>query len=125
MRVQPQLLDSLGVFTTTSPASFETAENLSADIPVPPPIRFGGNMTWLGYESDLFPIYSAGDLVTVTSYWRVEGLVPSDLVVFTHILSDPVTLVANRDTIAVNPSHLSQRDIYLHILKALADAKFK
>jgi 4-amino-4-deoxy-L-arabinose transferase-like glycosyltransferase len=115
MRVQPQLLDSLGVFTTTSPASFETAENLSADIPVPPPIRFGGNMTWLGYESDLFPIYSAGEVVTVTSYWRVEGLVPSDLVVFTHILSDPVTLVANRDTIAVNPSHLSQRDIYLHI----------
>jgi 4-amino-4-deoxy-L-arabinose transferase-like glycosyltransferase len=116
MFVQAPLLNLLGEFTTTTPASFETDENVSAGVPVAPPIRFGGNMTWLGYETDPNPVYTPNSDVLVTTYWRVEeGVVPPDLVIFTHILSDPVTPVANRDTIAVNPAQLEQADIYLHI----------
>lgn len=115
MRVQQRLEDALGVYTTTTPASYPTAEGLSERVPVAPPIRFGGNITWLGYEIDPAPVYRAGDTVSVHTYWRIEGLVPSDLLIFTHILSDPVTIAANRDTLNTDANRLSERDVYLHI----------
>jgi 4-amino-4-deoxy-L-arabinose transferase-like glycosyltransferase len=115
MQVQAELFDALGVFTTTAPASFPTDTDISERVPVPPDIRFGGNITWLGYDLDLDPIYTPNSNVFVTTYWRIEGLVPSDLLIFTHILSDPSTIAANRDSIAVNPTQLQERDIYLHI----------
>lgn len=114
MEVQAELADALGVYTTTTPASYETDTDTPERIPVPPPIRFGGNITWLGYETDPQPIYFPNERVTVTSYWRVDGIVPPDLKIFTHILSDPVTLVANRDTMYVNPEQLEKRDIFIH-----------
>ncbi len=107
------LADALGVYTTTAPASYETSVSLPESELVPPPIRFGGNLTWLGYDSDPQPQYAPGEFVPVTTYWRVEGVVPPDVTIFTHILSDPVTLVANRDTIAVDPSRLRERDIFI------------
>lgn len=115
MRVQQELFDALGVFTTTTPASFPTAADVSDGVPIPPEIRFGGNITWLGYETDTNPVYTPNSTVYVTTYWRIEGLVPSDLLIFTHILSDSSTLAANRDSIAVKPSQLQERDVYLHI----------
>lgn len=114
MQVQAELEDALGVFTTTSPASYATSADVSARIPIAPPIRFGGNVTWLGYDNDPFPEYTANTLVPVTTYWRIEGLVPSDLVVFTHILNDPVFPVAQVDTIHIDPTQLRERDVYLH-----------
>jgi hypothetical protein len=115
LRVQDALEDALGVYTTTTPASFPTAGGLSEQIPTAPPIRFGGNITWLGYEVDPIPAYRAGEIVSVHTYWRIEGLVPSDLLIFTHILSDPVTIAANRDTLSLDAAHLNERDVYLHI----------
>lgn len=115
MQVQDELFDALGVFTTSAPASFPTEDDISERVSVPPDIRFGGNITWLGYETDLEPVYSPNSTVYATTYWRIEGLVPSDLLIFTHILSDPSTIAANRDSIAVNPSQLQERDVYLHI----------
>ncbi len=113
--VQEQLADALGVFTTTAPASYESSVSLPDSQLVPPPIRFGGNLTWLGYDSDPQQEYHPGELVPVTTYWRVEGIVPPDVQVFTHILSDPVTIVANRDTISVDPSRLRERDIFIQL----------
>lgn len=115
MRVQQALEDALGVYTTTTPASYPTEKGLSERVPVAPPIRFGGNITWLGYEVDPAPVYRAGETVSVHTYWRIEGLVPSDLLIFTHILSDPVTIAANRDTLSTNATRLSERDVYLHV----------
>jgi 4-amino-4-deoxy-L-arabinose transferase-like glycosyltransferase len=115
MRVQDALFDALGIFTTTTPASYPTEADVSERIPVPPDIRFGGNITWLGYEKDLNPVYTPNSTVYVTTYWRIEGLVPSDLLIFTHILSDPSTVAANRDSISVDASQLEERDVYLHI----------
>lgn len=114
LQVRAEVEDALGVFLTTSPASLATATDISERFPIAPPIRFGGNITWLGYESDPFPEYLSGMTVPVTTYWRIEGLIPSDLLVFTHILSDPVFPAAQIDTIYANPRHLRERDVYLH-----------
>lgn len=117
MHVETQLADALGVFTTTTPASLATASDLNDRVPVSPPIRFGGNVTWLGYDLDEMTTYVPGQPVSVTTYWRVEGLIPPDLNLFTHILSDPVTIAANRDTISVDPTRLQERDVFLQITR--------
>lgn len=114
MQVQSELEDALGVFTTTSPASYATEADISARVPVAPPIRFGGNITWLGYENEPLAEYQADTIVPVVTYWRIEGLVPSDLLVFTHVLSDPIFPAAQVDTIYIDPTQLRERDIYLH-----------
>jgi 4-amino-4-deoxy-L-arabinose transferase-like glycosyltransferase len=116
MDVQTELADALGVYQTTTPASYETIAELPERVPIPPPIRLGGNLTWLGYDTDPFPMYPPLGVVPVTTYWRVEGIVPPDTRIFTHILSDPVTLVANRDMIAVNPVQLQERDVFIHVV---------
>lgn len=115
MEVQEELADALGVYITTTPAGYITERNVSEHVPVPPPIRFGGNLTWLGYEVDPEPVYEVGSVIPVTTYWRVEGLVPSDANIFTHLLSDPVTVVANRDTMHIDPTQLQDRDVFIHI----------
>lgn len=115
MDVQTYLEDALGAYVTTAPARFETPSRASESAAVPPPVRFGGNLTWLGYDSDPTPFYQPASFVPVTTYWRIEGIVPPDLRIFTHLLSDPVTVAANRDAIHVNPAHLQARDIYIHI----------
>ncbi|MGJ3240199.1 MAG: ArnT family glycosyltransferase [Anaerolineae bacterium] len=114
LRVQDELENALGVFITTSPATYATIADVSTRVPVAPPIRFGGNVTWLGYETDPSPEYRAGDTVSVVTYWRIEGLVPSDLLIFTHLLSDPLYPSAQIDTIHIDPTQLRERDVYLH-----------
>ncbi|MEO1289129.1 MAG: hypothetical protein AAFV93_15300, partial [Chloroflexota bacterium] len=114
LQVQRELEDALGILTTTTPASYATEADVSELVPVAPPIRFGGNVTWLGYETDPFPEYPVGSVVPVGTYWRIEGLVPSDLVVFTHLLSDPLFPAAQTDTILIDPRQLRERDVYLH-----------
>lgn len=114
LQVQSELEDALGVFITTSPASYPTDRDLIGRVPVAPPIRFGGNVTWLGYENAPDTVFAPDMVVPVSTYWRVEGTIPSDLVVFTHILVDAVSPAAQVDTIYANPRHLQERDVYLH-----------
>lgn len=114
MQVQAELEDALGVFTTTTPASYATSADVSNRIPIAPPIRFGGNFTWLGYETDPVQEYAPDSIVPVSTYWRIEGLIPSDSVIFTHILTDPIFPIAQVDTIHIDPTELRERDIYLH-----------
>lgn len=115
LQVQQELEDALGVFTTTAPASYATESDVSENIPVAPPIPFGGNVTWLGYENDPLPEYEPGEIVPVTTYWRIQdGVVPSDLLIFTHILSDPISRVAQIDSIYIDPTQLGERDVYIH-----------
>ncbi len=106
--------DTAGAFITTSPVAY-APEAVGAIQPVSPPIRFGGNLTFLGYEPEIERTYSPGDVIDVITYWRVEGLLPRDLTLFTHVLSDPVTLFANRDVISVNPNRLQERDVFIQV----------
>jgi hypothetical protein len=113
--VSQALADRLGLYMITASASYAETAQLSA--PVPPPIRFGGNITWLGNAPDTNRRYRPGDLMTVINYWRVEsGVVPPDLKFFTHLLSDPVTVADNRDMISVEVSYLRPRDVFVQFV---------
>lgn len=109
------LADEAGTFTTLSPSRYAIEANAGEDRLVPPPVRFGGNITWLGYLPPQQRIYQPGDVLPIINYWRVEGLVPSDLIIFHHLLSDPVTVVENRDEILVNPRQLRDRDVFIQL----------
>lgn len=108
------LADTAGEFITTAPVAY-APEAAGAMTAISPPIRFGGNLTFLGYQPAVERTYLPGDKVDVITYWRAEGALPSDLTLFTHILSDPVTIVANRDVIHVNPSRLQERDVFVQV----------
>lgn len=113
--VAQPLADNLGLFTTTAPVSYPP-EAPNGQQQTFPPVRFGGNITFLGYETRPTEIYKSGDSVSVITYWRVEGIIPPDLTFFTHILSDPVTLLAGRDRIFVDPRSLQTRDVFVQVI---------
>ena len=108
------LADRAGAFTTTAPVSYapEVVEQLEA---IPPPIRFGGNLTLLGYEPNVERNFLPGDFVDVITYWRVEGELAPDLTIFNHILSDPDFPFGVRDVIGVKPSLMHGRDVFIQV----------
>jgi len=106
--------DKIGGFTTTTPVSFAPESPGGAKI-IYPPVRFGGNITFLGYEPETGGAYQPGGVVTAITYWRVDGSLPPDLRLFTHILSDPAAIITQQDTISVVPSQLEPRDIFIQI----------
>jgi len=114
VELSQQLADTAGAFITTSPVAY-APEAVGAIAPVSPPIRFGDNLTLLGYEPNVERIYRPGETIDVITYWRVEGVIPRGLTLFTHVLSDPVTLFANRDVISVNPDRLQERDVFIQV----------
>jgi hypothetical protein len=113
LNVSKQLADRIGRFTTTSPPGFAPEAPGGTGLAVPP-VRFGGNLTFLGYDN-LDTLYMPGGVVTSVTYWRVDGVLPPDLRLFTHILSDPAAIAAQTDTISVNVSQLQSRDIFLQL----------
>ncbi len=114
VELSQKLADTAGAFITTSPVAY-APEAVGAIAPVSPPIRFGDNLTFLGYEPNIERTYFPGDRIDVITYWRVEGVIPKGLTLFTHVLSDPVTLFANRDVISVNPDRLLERDVFIQV----------
>lgn len=106
--------DKIGGFTTTTPVSFGPESPGGAKV-VYPPVRFGGNITFLGYERETGGAYQPGGVVTAITYWRVDGPLPPDLRLFTHLLSDPAAIISQQDTISVVPSQLEPRDIFIQI----------
>lgn len=112
--VSQTLADRAGAFITTAPVAY-APEVTGALQAIAPPVRFGGNLTFLGYEPSIQREYLPGEKVEVITYWRVEGIMPPDTTFFTHILSDPVTLFANHDVISVIPAQLEARDVFIQI----------
>lgn len=114
--VSDALADTAGLFITTSPMTYppEAVESTERD-QVEPPVRFGGNVTLLGYWQPEKTVFRAGETLPVVTYWRVEGEIPRDLMLFTHILSDPVSIAANRDYISVDPRLLRERDVFIQV----------
>lgn len=112
------LADKIGKFQTTTPYVF-APEVDTASPQLAPPVSFENNLTYLGYELPTFT-YRAGDTLTVVTYWRIDGALPPDLTLFTHVLDDPgAPPVANRDTIAVLPAQLQNRDILMQVTTIL------
>lgn len=116
LQVSQQLADTIGRFTTTAPVAYPPEAALGQTEGFAPPVRFGNNLTFLGYEK-LLTTFSPGDIVTVVTYWRVDGELPSDLELFTHIQDDPGAIpVGNRSgDIAVVPAELQNRDIFMQV----------
>lgn len=112
--VSQQLGDTIGNFINLMPVQYAPETGGSRD-PVPLPVRFGGNITLLGYEAADPAPYPPGGVVTVISYWRVEGPLPRDMRLFTHILSDPADIIAQTDTRSVLPASLEPRDIFIQV----------
>jgi hypothetical protein len=112
--VSQELGDTIGRFTTTAPAGFAPeapgGENLAVT-----PIRFGNNLTFLGYDHPAAAVYAPGSIFTSITYWRADGTLPGDLRIFTHILSDPAAIVAQTDTLSISPGELQNRDVFIQI----------
>ena len=108
-----RLAAKAGALTTTAPLSY--APEVAIPQPISPSIRFGGNLTLLGYEPDVPREFLPGDLVDVITYWRVDGEMPPDVTQFTHIMADPVTPIATRHFIGVNPLRMRARDIFIQV----------
>lgn len=114
--VSQKLADTIGRFTTTAPVAYDPRYMRGQHEGFAPPVRFGNNLTFLGYES-LPNQFQPGDTVTVVTYWRVDGMLPRDLELFTHILADPdANPLGNRSgNISVIPAQLKQRDIFMQV----------
>ncbi|MFN8562572.1 MAG: glycosyltransferase family 39 protein [Anaerolineae bacterium] len=114
LRIADALANRIGSFMTTAPVMFDPQATETQEV-VPPPVRFGGNLTFLGYEHSWADVYRPGDVIPVVTYWRVDGVVPPDLRLFTHILSDPTNIVAQSDPISVLAAQLLPRDIFIQV----------
>jgi hypothetical protein len=114
VEVAQALADRVGLFTTMSPAGF--APEAGSGLAVPP-LRFGGNITFLGHEPLSAAPYAPNSILTSITYWRVDGMIPPDLRFFTHVLADPaVCCAAQNDTISVDVTQLSDRDVFVQIV---------
>lgn len=107
------LADRAGALTTTAPLSYAPEVGLLE--PIAPPIRFGGNLTLLGYEPDVKREFLPGESVDVITYWRVEGEFLPDIILKNHILADPVTPIGIRDVMSINPLMLRERDVFIQV----------
>jgi 4-amino-4-deoxy-L-arabinose transferase-like glycosyltransferase len=114
LRVTEALANRVGSFTTTAPASFPPESSVHGEL-IFPPVQFGGNVTFLGYEQSWAASYAPGDVVPVITYWRIDGAIPTDLRLFTHILADQTFPAAQSDPISVLPAQLLPRDIFIQV----------
>jgi hypothetical protein len=114
LRVTDALANRIGSFMTTAPASFPPEAAASGEL-IFPPVQFGGNVTFLGYEQSWASSYAPGDVVPVITYWRIDGAIPTDLRLFTHILADQTFPAAQSDPISVLPAQLLPRDIFAQV----------
>jgi hypothetical protein len=115
VNVADGLANQIGTFMTTAPVAFDLQIPGGTQELATPPIRFGGNITFLGYDRTWANTYAPGDVVPVVTYWRVDGQVPPDLRLFTHILADPTFPAAQSDPISVLPEQLRPRDIFIQV----------
>lgn len=115
LAVPQRLADRIGLYTSNAPVHFPP-EVGGSPVPIFPPVTFGGNITFLGYEPLLGETIRPGSVLTSITYWRVDGVVPPDLQFFTHLLADPALIVAQTDTISLHePSQLQPRDILVQV----------
>lgn len=114
LMVADELADRVGRFTTTAPAGYAPEAPGDDDL-VAPPVQFGDNLTFLGYEEKPTTDYTPGGIVTSITYWRADGVLPPSVRLFTHVLADPAAIAAQTDTISVDVRQLQPRDVFIQI----------
>lgn len=128
LNVPESLANTVGRFTTTATAGYAPEAPGGKNV-IAPPIAFGGNLTFLGYEKQEPARYKPGDIVTLITYWRVDGMLPPDLRLFTHILVDPASIIAQTDTLNRGATQLQDRDVFVQVTyvplpKAMPDGDY-
>ncbi len=112
--IEWQLADLTGLFTTAAPVRLEPDVKTTDDV-LFPPMRLENNLTFLGYVPVMTRVKPGGVLPVVT-YWRVDGMLPPDLVVFSHLYGDlGAAPLANLDSISMRPISLAQRDVFMQV----------
>jgi 4-amino-4-deoxy-L-arabinose transferase-like glycosyltransferase len=109
-----ELEDAVGQLLTTAPTGW-APESPGGAGSVELPARFGGNLTFLGYTPTDDTTYEPGAVIPVVTFWRVDGRVPPDLRIFTHLLSDPAAVVAQSAALNVWPTTLHSRDVFVQV----------
>jgi hypothetical protein len=113
--VESQLANTIGAFTTTAPVAY-APESPGGTSVTALPVRFGGNITFLGYVHNGTGEYAPGDVITVITYWRIDGTVPTDLRLFTHLQADPgAAPAAQTDALSVLAEQLRPRDVFVQV----------
>lgn len=114
--VAEPLANLLGNFTTTRPLRFPREPEQT----IAPAVRFGGNLTFVGYDFASDGPYSPGDTVPIDLFWRIDGAVPKDIHIYMHLVfheGDLANITAQVDSVSVDPESLQARDIWLHRAK--------
>jgi 4-amino-4-deoxy-L-arabinose transferase-like glycosyltransferase len=112
--VETQLHDLLGSFITTAPAGF-APEASGGSGPVTLPVRFGGYITFEGYQVGA-DAYDPGDTIEVVTYWRKDGETPANVSLFAHVLSDPVGAPAvQSDRLGIKVETLQPGDVFVQV----------
>jgi hypothetical protein len=115
MEVSEPLANTVGVFTTAAPVAYPPESPGGWQVTAPP-VRFGGNIAFLGYVQTFGSTFRPGDLISIPEYWRVDGEMPPALTLFTHLQADMGALpVAQNDSISVRPETLLPRDVFIQV----------
>jgi hypothetical protein len=84
---------------------------------VPLPFKFDGNITLIGLD----PVseqetFKPGDVLTLVTYWRVDGPLPSDLGVFIRLHDTPQASPYNEvNAFKVEAARLRPRDVVVQV----------
>lgn len=114
IEVQAALGDLMGRFITTAPAGYPP-DAPGGPGPATLPVSLTGYLTFEGYQVG-GDTYRPGDVVEVTTYWRVDGPTPSALSMFTHVLADPSgSPVAQVDLLGPVVETLEPSDIFAQV----------
>ncbi len=105
-----QVADYIGAFITTALTAWPTEANDPSLAQLP--ISFGYNIAFLGYDIQDTEIRPT-DWVELTTYWRVDGPPPAELNLFAHLLSSPVVIIAQSDSLGADIRTLQVRDLFL------------
>lgn len=122
--VEQRVRDAGGQWAALAPVFYMPAGNSDLE-PIQLPAQLEQNLTFAGYDPQVLASMPqpGGEPIVLVTYWRVDGPLPSRLGIFAHLLgytqSEPRSLVlepwAERNSIAVIPSELRERDFFVQV----------
>lgn len=117
--VEQDLANSLGQLQLSS-SVFYPREGEQDVVRAVYPVRFGGNMAFLGYNpSSTGPFATAlnpGNVFTAVTYWRIDGAVLPDTGVFVRLHDTPQSSpYAEINEFGVDATRLQNRDVIVQV----------
>lgn len=115
INVENQLADAVGILTLAHARWNEDAESIIPTATLP--VRMGYNLTFEGYLIVPERSFRRGEIITLITYWRVDGPQQPDLQVFAHLSREPqADPIQQNDILSVEATSLQDRDILIQII---------